>query len=120
VQRHINLDEAARVLAERIAERPDLTVGPFTWKGFDTPFDEPLATDRSAIEEAYSVGVRLWRGSEEGAIVLYAGGWADYEYWAGIAEADVVLDAPGWGNPLDVDRFAEVVARLLAEFAPLD
>lgn len=115
--RRIDVDAAAQVLLDRLARRPDVSALPLTWMGFGAAYDEPLSTDRAAIGDAYSVGVELRRGAEEGRLVLFAGGWADYEFWAGTADADPVLDAPGCDDWLTVERFAEVVERLLGEFS---
>lgn len=114
----IDLDAAAAVLAERLASRPDLSSGPITWKGFESRFDEPFKTDRSDIVDPYSVGIQVRRGDEEGRLVLYAGGWADFEYWNGDASDAVVDRVPGWEDWLDVQRFDAVVVEFLSEFQP--
>lgn len=120
MDKRIDIDAAAQVLRDRLAARPDLTPSPLTWMDFGAAFDEPLSIDRPTIREPYSVGVEVRRGAEEGRLVLFAGGWADYEFWLGTAAAaaDPVLDAPGWDDWLDVERFGAVVDRLLGEFAP--
>lgn len=38
----VDLDTAAATLAKRLSERPDLTPGPITWKGFETQLDGPF------------------------------------------------------------------------------
>lgn len=112
----IDLDAAAAVLASRLAERTDLESDPITWRGFESSFDEPFTTDRGAIIDPYSVGVRVRRGEEKGLLVLYAGGWADLEYWSGDVSDGVRNHVAGWQDPLDVPRFDDVVVELLALF----
>ena len=70
----IDLDAAAAALSARLNERSDLDIGPLTWKDMGDDFDTPWATNRATVREPYSVGVEVHRGTEEGRLVLYAGG----------------------------------------------
>ncbi|KNX37184.1 hypothetical protein [Luteipulveratus halotolerans] len=115
---HIDLDAAAAELTVRLSKRCDLDISPLTWKDMGDDYDTPWATERATIRAPYSVGVEVHRGSEEGRLVLYAGGWADLEYWSGSASDDVVDRAPGYNDWLDVPRFAAVVGEFLEHFRP--
>lgn len=105
----VDLDAAAQVL-ERYAETwrgLGLTVGPITWTDGQTTVS-PVTTDRSAVRGDYSCAIRLQHGSQEGLLVLYAGGWCDRTFVS--VEDDVLIDdAPGWDDWLDLRRFESVV-----------
>ncbi len=118
MDRRIDLDAAAAELTAKLGERTDLDVGPLTWKDMGDDYDTPWATNRATVGEPYSVGVEVHRGTEEGRLVLYAGGWADLEYWSGSTSDEVVDRVPGYDDWLDVPRFAKVVDEFLGYFRP--
>ena len=74
-----------------------------------------LSSERSSVTMPYSIGVRCTKGSQEGSLVLFRGGWADLEYWAG-GDADVVVEAPGWENWLSIASFAALLDRFFNMF----
>ena len=106
----VDLDAAAAVLADRLDDwrSQGLDVGHLTWGHVN---GRELTTDRAQARSDYSVGVRVRRGHEEGALVLFAGGWCDMEYWSGTADAEPTVEAPGWDDWLDVERFARIIDR---------
>lgn len=48
------------------------------------------------------------------SVVLFKGGWADFDYWDG--QTEPLIDAPGWNDWLDLHRFAQVLDHLSALF----
>ena len=62
------------------------------------------------------MGVTVRRGSQEGSVVLFAGGWADLIYWSGDPAFEPVSDAPGWEDWLDVARFGLLLDRFAEMF----
>lgn len=51
------------------------------------------------------------KGTQEGTLVLFSGGWADLLWWSGEASGVVVDEAPGWNDWLDLDRFGALLDR---------
>lgn len=96
--KRIDLDLAVLEIAHRIDawRAAGLTVGAVTWRDRGEPWPYPLKVDRGAVKDADSIGVAVQKGSQEGAVVLFDGGWADLEYWSGIASDEPLLDAPGY------------------------
>lgn len=87
-----------------------------TWADDQTTVSE-ITTDRSRVRGDYSVGVTAERGDEQGAVVLYAGGWCDLEYWSGDTNSEPVVEAPGWNDWLDLEAFERVLDRFESLFA---
>ncbi len=109
--RTVDLDAAAVPLTAKRLEWVErgLDVGLITWAEGQTTTN-PLVTDRARIVTPYSLGVRVASGSEEGELVLYAGGWADLIYWDGSSDQPTQrvpgwdeggLDQQGWVDLLD-------------------
>ncbi|MFE3170404.1 hypothetical protein ACFXPA_13930 [Amycolatopsis sp. NPDC059090] len=114
----IDLDAAAQQIAQRRGEWHDLgiTAGETTWREQGEGWPPALKTDRATIIDADSIGVELAKGAQEGSVVLFTGGWADFCYWAGNAD-DPILEAPGYHDPLDVGTFGQLLDRLTKLFA---
>ena len=109
--RTFDLDAAAVPLSAKRLEwiERGLIVGLVTWAEGQTTVN-PLVTDRAQLGNPYSLGVQVTSGSQEGELVLYAGGWADLIYWNGTDDQpfqrvpgydDGGLDQQGWVDLLD-------------------
>ncbi|MEV7526309.1 hypothetical protein [Streptomyces sp. NPDC091371] len=90
VDRVIDLDEAAAILADR-AERwrsAGLEVGQMTWRDAQADWPQPLETDRARVRDPDSLGLTLSGSAEaELSVVLFRGGWGDVDFIAGLDEA---------------------------------
>ena len=73
-----------------------------------------LKTDRGTTKDADSIGVSVRRGSSEGSLVLFKGGWADLEFWDGLGNP--MLSAPGWPDGMSVEDFGALLDRFAALF----
>lgn len=118
VEKRIDLDAAKAEIDRRVQVwvESGLTVDAVTWRDQGRGWPPPITTERQEVLDADSVGVRLHKGSQEGAAVLFAGGWVDLEYWDGVSD-HVVQDVPGWDAWLSVEEFGGVLDRLAALFA---
>jgi len=116
VKQNVDLDQAALVLFERIADwrRRGLDVGEPTWRDQGRGWPWQLKVDRAATVDPDSLGVRVRHGEAEGAVVLFCAGFADFEFWDGTAEGDPVLDAP---DELTLASYRELLDRLARLFA---
>jgi hypothetical protein len=114
----IDLDAVAEALARRLPRwrSSGLTVGPLTWADGQTAIHQVHA-DRAAVRGDYSVGVSLSRGDEEGELIVYAGGWADFTYWSGRPDEAAVQETPGWDAALDLSRCEAVFDQMERLFA---
>lgn len=108
----IDLDAAAATLNRRVPcwRSSGLDVGPLTWADGQTTVNE-ITTDRSLVLGQYSVGIRVERGDEQGALVLYGYGQCDLEYWSGDIDSEPVTELLGSGDPLDLPRFERILDR---------
>jgi hypothetical protein len=118
MEKRIDLDAAKAEIDQRIEgwTASGLTVDSVTWRDQGQGWPPPITTERHEVLDADSVGVRLHKGAQEGAVVLFSGGWVDLEYWDGVS-ADVVQDVPGWEAWLSVEEFGAVLDRLAALFS---
>ena len=116
---NIDLDTAALQIAQRRGGwlRLGITAGKTTWRDQGEGSPPKITTERATIVDADSIGVHLAKGAQEGSVVLFVGGWADFRYWNGEADGPVTDEAPGWNDPLDVDRFGQLLDRLTKLFA---
>lgn len=93
VERVIDLDKAAAVIAERARRwiAAGLTVGQVTWRDEAARWPQPLETDRSLVRDPDSVGV-LIAGAEDSelSVVLFRGGWADVDFIANLDDAGML------------------------------
>ncbi|MFF6785030.1 hypothetical protein [Streptomyces sp. NPDC012510] len=126
MDRVIDLDEAATVIADRRAtwEAAGLVVEPVTWRDGAAPWPQRLETDRSRTQDPDSVGVHLHNALGDGArrdaellVVLYRGGWADIDYLvdaedAGVLPSPALRSAQEFGALLDA-----CVARVFGDGA---
>jgi hypothetical protein len=104
---NLDLDVAHRAIEDRTPfwAAAGLVVDPVTWMDNDAEWPQPLLTERSAVRRPMSIGVIVRNGDEEGEVVLYAGGWADFSTI--VTGEDPVLtyveveDANGFGPVLD-------------------
>lgn len=110
MDRVIDLDEAAAVLAGRAAgwTAAGLDVGRVTWRDAGAAWPQSLETDRALVRDPDSVGV-LVTGPAESAlsIVLFRGGWADVLFFiadtvdAGCLPAQGITSASDFGARTD-------------------
>lgn len=110
----IDLDVAVREI-ERRAEgwrEAGFAVGPVTWRDQGEGWPASLKTERGAVADPDSIGVKVRRGDQEGSVVLFKGGWWDVEYWSGSTSSEPVMEAPGYPDGLTVQEFG----RLLDSF----
>lgn len=87
MERVIDLDQAAAVIAERAGRwlAAGLTAGQLTWRDEAAPWPQGLETDRSLVRDPDSVGVRvLGPADAELSVVLFRGGWADVDHFDGL------------------------------------
>jgi hypothetical protein len=114
----INLDEAVIEIFRRVQawEAMGLLVGPVTWRDQSEGWPPPFKTERSVVGDADSIGVRVQKGTQEGSVVLFRGGWADLEYWSGEVNNEPIVEAPGWEEWLTVERFGQLLDRFVAMF----
>jgi hypothetical protein len=109
----IDLDEAAQLIEERREawQRRGILVGDATWReAGEWPW--VVKTSRSEVEDADSVGVALSKGDQEGSVVLFRGGWADFVYWSGDPSDEPVMESPGWQDWLTIESFGVLLDRL--------
>lgn len=66
-----------------------ITVGRATWReGANVESDATrwpyrLKIDRAAVIQPWSFGVRFWRAGQQAGIIVYDGGWADFDFCSG-------------------------------------
>lgn len=108
------------VAVDEIRRREDawraggIEVGDVTWR--ERGASSPLETDRSRLRQPDSIGVRLHKGSQEGEVVLFDGGWCDFTYWSGSGDDEVEQDAPGYPDGITVSSFGDLLDRLGSRF----
>ncbi|MGW6979266.1 hypothetical protein ACWGE1_07445 [Streptomyces sp. NPDC054932] len=90
MDRVVDLDEAAVVLAERTVgwTSAGLDVGRVTWRDAEASWPQPLETDRARAHDPDSIGVVV-SGPGEAVleVVLFRGGWADVDFIADLDDA---------------------------------
>lgn len=113
----IDLEAAAAVIENRRAfwKAMGIEASETTWRDQGRGWPPPIVTDRRSVLDPDSIGVELRKGEQEGSVVLFKGGWADFLYWDGESRT-VVDDAPGWEDSLDLTRFDGVLDRLTSLF----
>lgn len=116
VENRIDLDAAAEFIAARRRHWQELgiTASDTTWRDQGRGWPPPITTQRSEVVDPDSIGVALRKGSQEGSVVLFRGGWADFLYWDGAEE--VIDEAPGYGHWLNLDAFGSVLDPLTTAF----
>lgn len=117
VDARIDLDAAAGLIAQHRtgwAER-GIQAADTTWRDQGDGRPPALLTDRESASDPDSIGVTLRKETQEGSVVLFKGGWADFVYWDG-ESSSAINEALGWEDWLDLDRFAAVLDRLTALF----
>lgn len=114
----LDLDLAATEINSRVDSwtSQGIAVSDITWREQGNGWPPTLETDGSTVIDADSVGVRLAFGNAVGGIVVFKGGWADFEFWSGAQQDEPVLDAPGYGDPMSIEQFASQLDRLFALF----
>ncbi|GAA2784027.1 hypothetical protein [Crossiella cryophila] len=117
MERIVDLDAAAGEIHARRAvwEAAGFTVGPVTWRDHAENWPQHLITERTAVFDPDSVGVRVDHGDCCVAyVVLFRGGWADVDVIDPHTEEVHEVDGSGitsveaFGKLLD-----QVTARLL-------
>ncbi|MER5202477.1 hypothetical protein [Streptomyces sp. NPDC002825] len=115
MERVVDLDEAAAVLAERTAgwTSVGLEVGRPTWRDAEAPWPQPLETERARVHDPDSVGVVLSGPAQTVlSVVLFRGGWADVDFIADLDDAGC-LPASGITSASDFEtRLDQWVARV--------
>ncbi|OEJ23034.1 hypothetical protein AR457_38210 [Streptomyces agglomeratus] len=109
MERVIDLDQAAAIIAERVARwlAAGLKVGQVTWRDETAPWPQQLETDRTLVRDPDSVGVLISGPADaELSVVLFRGGWADVDYFdefddAGPLPAFSISSAAAFGAQLD-------------------
>ncbi|MDX3853116.1 hypothetical protein [Streptomyces sp. AK02-01A] len=109
MERVIDLDQAAAVIAERAARwlAAGLKVGQVTWRDETAPWPQHLETDRTLVRDPDSVGVLISGPGDAGlSVVLFRGGWADVDYFDGLDDggpipAFGIKSAAAFGTQLD-------------------
>jgi hypothetical protein len=110
----IDLDAVAAELEQRRAvwTAAGITVGPLTWRDAAADWPQALVTDRSAVIDPESVGVRLSDDGQETELVLWTGGWADL---AALIAGVPINETPEFG---DVGACMAVADDLFARLRP--
>ncbi|MGW1191140.1 hypothetical protein [Streptomyces sp. NPDC002559] len=115
MERIVDLDRAAAVLAERAAPWRDRGVvfDPVTWRDTEASWPQPLETDRARVGDPDSLGF-VARGPDDTElfVVLFRGGWADVEFATslddfGMLPASDIVSAEDFG-----DRLAQWLRRV--------
>lgn len=109
MERVIDLDQAAAVIAERAVRwlAAGLRVGQVTWLDETAPWPQRLETDRTLVSDPHSVGVLISGPGDAGlSVVLFRGGWADVDYFDGLDDggpipAFGITSASAFGTYLD-------------------
>jgi hypothetical protein len=115
---NLDLDRAARIIAERLPGwlAWGLTVQAPTWMDNDVAWPRPLLTDRADARRPMSLGVQVSRDDPYGAalVVLYAGGWVDVDYLA-VGNDDVASEYVEFA---DIEEFGALLDRVVAQLCP--
>ncbi|MGQ7754429.1 hypothetical protein ACUN29_39295 (plasmid) [Streptomyces sp. WC2508] len=109
MDRVVDLDEAAVVLAERTMgwTSAGLEVGRVTWRDAEAVWPQPLENDRARVHDPDSVGMVISGPAEAVlSVVLFRGGWADVDFIAdlddaGCLPASGITSASDFGTRLD-------------------
>ncbi|MET9520590.1 hypothetical protein [Streptomyces sp. NPDC002994] len=108
MDRVVDLDEAAVVLAERVAHwrSAGLAVGEMTWRDWEAEWPQRLETDRARVNDPDSLGLVISGSAEaELSVVPFRGGWADADFFDG-------LDDAGALRASDIESAADFAARM--------
>lgn len=118
VTHRIDLDAAAADIVNRRPawEAAGLDVGDLTWRDQGSGWPPVIRTRRADVQLADSVGVTVRKGTQEGSVVLFDGGWADLLWWSGDPSDDPVDEAVGWEDWLDLERFQALLDRFAQLF----
>ncbi|MFD6245254.1 hypothetical protein [Streptomyces roseolus] len=121
MDRIVDLDEAAAVLARRAADwtSAGLVVAPATWRDAEAAWPPPSETDRSRVRDPDSLGLMITGPADAAlSVVLFRGGWADVDYVADLDDAGS-LPASGITSASDFGtRVDHWVARVFGDRAP--
>lgn len=114
----VDLDVAVREIEHRAEgwRAEGFAVGPVTWRDQEGGWPASLKTEREAVADPDSIGVRVRLGVQEGSVVLFKGGWCDLEYWSGSACAEPVMEAPGYPGGMTVEEFGRLLDRFIERF----
>jgi hypothetical protein len=118
VERRIDLDVAVREIEARakLWRANGITVGDVTWRDQAEGWPWVLKTNRAEVRDGDSIGARCTKGDQEGAVVLFTGGWADLEYWSGDVDEEPLMEIVGYGEWLSLESFGVLLDRFGALF----
>jgi hypothetical protein len=108
----LNLDLAARAMDARRKAWAEhgFEVGALTWRDRARGWPWQLV-NRVDAADPDSVGFRVRKGSAEGAVVLFRGGWADTEWWSGNPADDPEVGAPDIPDLAALNALLDTVLR---------
>ncbi|PYY33284.1 hypothetical protein DEJ16_13895 [Curtobacterium sp. MCJR17_055] len=107
----VDLDALALLLRPHLDDwARSAAVGPLTWRDEDAAWPQPIERHRSRVSSPESLGLRLWRGSDELELVVWTGGWADADRFV---DGRLEATAPDF---TDADSAYAAVVDLVAEF----
>jgi hypothetical protein len=114
----IDLDLAVLEVRHRTARWRDsgIGVGEMTWRDQGDGWPPKFKTDRRDVRDPDSIGILGTKGSQEGSLVLFRGGWCDLEYWSGATDAEPLVEAPGWDDWLTIDTYRALLDRFIELF----
>jgi hypothetical protein len=114
VDRLVDLDSVLVELRHRLREwgRLGLVVGEFTWRDAAAEWPQAIVTDRASVADPESLGMTFDAGSgAEARLVLWTGGWADFE---AVINGKHIVDVPDFVDVSSCVAVAdEIVERLL-------
>lgn len=113
MEERIDLDVAVVEISDRVHawRARGLEVDAITWRDQGDGCPATLKTDRRAVRDPDSIGVRMHKGAQEAELVLFKGGWADLLYWTVQAIDEPVVEAPGYDDWLTIEKFGELLDR---------
>jgi hypothetical protein len=118
VEKQVDLDEVHAEIQARVPswQAAGLTVLAITWRDQGRGWPPLITSNRDEVIEADSVGVAVAKGTKEGRVIVFDGGWADFEFVDWESEDEEVSETPGFGSPLSAPEFGEVLDRFAALF----
>lgn len=112
MERLVDLDALASRLQPAVAQwQRKARVGPFTWRDAQARWPAPIVAERSSVEVAESLGIKLWREPDnEFELVVWTGGWADV---GSLVDGEITTHCPEFH---DVDGAYTAVVQSIERF----